>query len=51
MISENKVELNNEITVEAKNIVIATGSYPVCLQGYEFGGNILSTADVNLLLL
>jgi dihydrolipoamide dehydrogenase len=46
MISENKVELNNGTTVEAKNIVIATGSYPVCLQGYEFGGNILSTSSI-----
>src|SRR5215216_81627 len=46
MISENKVELNNGTTVEAKNIVIATGSYPVCLQGYEFGGNILSTSSL-----
>ena len=42
MISENKVEVN-DITLETKNIVIATGSYPVCLQGYEFGENILST--------
>ncbi len=46
MISENKVELNNGTTVEAKNIVIATGSYPVCLQGYEFGKNILSTSSL-----
>jgi dihydrolipoamide dehydrogenase len=42
MISENKVEVN-DIMLETKNIVIATGSYPVCLQGYEFGENILST--------
>ena len=42
MISENKVEVN-DIVLETKNIVIATGSYPVCLQGYEFGQNILST--------
>ena len=42
MISENKVEVN-DIMLETKNIVIATGSYPVCLQGYEFGQNILST--------
>jgi dihydrolipoamide dehydrogenase len=45
MISENKVEVN-DIMLETKNIVIATGSYPVCLQGYEFGENILSTSSL-----
>jgi dihydrolipoamide dehydrogenase len=45
MISENKVEVN-DITLETNNIVIATGSYPVCLQGYEFGKNILSTSSL-----
>jgi len=45
MISENKVEVN-DIVLETKNIVIATGSYPVCLQGYEFGKNILSTNSI-----
>jgi len=42
LISEKKVEVNG-IILETKNIVMATGSYPVCLQGYEFGENILST--------
>lgn len=42
LISEKKVEVNG-IILETKNIVIATGSYPVCLQGYEFGKDILST--------
>ena len=45
MISENKVKVN-DIMLETKNIVIATGSYPVCLQGYEFGANILSTSSI-----
>ena len=45
MISENKVEVN-DVTLETKNIVIATGSRPVCLQGYEFGKNILSTSSL-----
>ena len=45
MISENKVQVNNTI-LQTKNIVIATGSYPVCLQGYEFGENILSTSSL-----
>lgn len=38
--------LVNEKEVEAKNIVIATGSYPVCLPGYEFDDRILSTSTV-----
>src|SRR5919107_127918 len=45
MISENKVEVN-DVTLETKNIVIATGSRPVCLQGIEFGKNILSTSSL-----
>jgi dihydrolipoamide dehydrogenase len=45
IVSENKVVVN-DTTLETKNIVIATGSYPVCLQGYEFGENILSTSSV-----
>jgi len=45
MISENKVKVN-DVTLETKNIVIATGSRPACLQGYEFGKNILSTSSL-----
>jgi dihydrolipoamide dehydrogenase len=45
MVSENKVEVN-DVTLETKNIVIATGSRPVCLRGYEFGKNILSTSSL-----
>ena len=45
MISENKVGVNNTI-LETKNIVIATGSYPLCLRDYEFGENILSTSSL-----
>ena len=45
MISVNKVEVN-DVMLETKNIVIATGSHPVCLQGYEFGENILSTSSI-----
>src|SRR5919198_2671 len=45
MISQNKVKVNDTI-LETKNIVIATGSYPVCLQGYEFGEYILSTSSI-----
>ena len=45
MVSENRVEVNGT-TLDTKNIVIATGSHPVCLRGYEFGKNILSTNSV-----
>jgi dihydrolipoamide dehydrogenase len=45
MVSENKVEVNDTM-LETKNIVIATGTHPVCLQGYEFGKNILSTSSI-----
>jgi dihydrolipoamide dehydrogenase len=45
IVSKNKV-VANERTIETKNIVIATGSYPICLPGYEFGENILSTDTV-----
>ena len=45
IVSANKVAVNNHI-IETKNIVIATGSYPICLPGYEFGESILSTASI-----
>lgn len=45
MPAKGKVLVNgNEI--KAKNIVIATGSHPVCLPGYEFNERILSTSTV-----
>ncbi|MDQ3976132.1 MAG: FAD-dependent oxidoreductase, partial [Thermoproteota archaeon] len=45
IVSENKVAVN-DIMIETKNIVIATGSHPICLSGYEFGENILSTTSI-----
>jgi dihydrolipoamide dehydrogenase len=45
MISENKVMVNDK-TLETKNIVIATGSYPICLPSYRFGKNIVSTDTI-----
>jgi dihydrolipoamide dehydrogenase len=45
IVSANKVAVN-DIMIETKNIVIATGSYPVCLPGYEFGEKILSTTSI-----
>src|SRR5919112_6526022 len=45
MISQNKIRIN-ENTLETKNIVIATGCYPVCLPNYTFEKNILSTDTI-----
>jgi dihydrolipoamide dehydrogenase len=45
MISRNKIMVN-ENTLETKNIVIATGSYPVCLPHYTFEKNIISTDTI-----
>ena len=45
IISKNKVVVK-EKTIETKHIVIATGSYPICLPGYEFRDNFLSTSTI-----
>lgn len=45
LVSQNTVMVNEKI-IEAKHLVIATGSHPVCLPGYEFNENILSTDTV-----
>jgi dihydrolipoamide dehydrogenase len=45
MASGNKVIVNDN-TLETKNIVIATGSYPLCLPHYAFGNNIVSTDTI-----
>jgi dihydrolipoamide dehydrogenase len=44
--STNRINIDNGSYVETKNIVIATGSSPVCLPGYQFGEQILSTTSV-----
>jgi dihydrolipoamide dehydrogenase len=44
--SENRINVDNGTCVETRNIVIATGSVPVCLPGYRFGDHILSTTSV-----
>jgi dihydrolipoamide dehydrogenase len=45
MITANKVMVNDN-TLETKNIVIATGSYPMCLPYYTFKNNIISTDTI-----
>ena len=44
--SLNKININNHSLVETRNIVIATGSIPVCMPSYQFGEQILSTNSV-----
>ncbi|HEX9844833.1 MAG TPA: dihydrolipoyl dehydrogenase [Candidatus Nitrosotenuis sp.] len=45
IVSQNKI-LVNGVAIETKNIIIATGSHPVCLLGYEFDDRILSTDTI-----
>ena len=45
MLSRNKVMVNDK-SLETKNIVIATGSHPVCLPHYTFEKNIISTDTI-----
>ena len=45
MISRNKVMVNDK-SLETKNIVIATGSHPLCLPHYTFEKNIMSTDTI-----
>jgi len=48
MMSGNKITVNDK-SLETKNIVIATGSYPVCLPHYMFEKNIIQqTQFLNL---
>ena len=44
--SPNKININNHSLIETRNIVIATGSIPVCMPSYQFGEQILSTNSV-----
>ncbi len=43
--SPNQVQVNGKI-LETKNIVLATGSYPVCIPGHEFNDRIVSTDTI-----
>ncbi|MFQ6025255.1 MAG: dihydrolipoyl dehydrogenase [Nitrosopumilaceae archaeon] len=45
IVTENKVMANGKF-IETKNIVIATGSHPICLPGYDFGDKIISSDNV-----
>jgi dihydrolipoamide dehydrogenase len=44
--SANKIIIDNGSILKTKNLVIATGSLPICLPSYQFGEHILSTTSV-----
>ena len=49
IVSQKEIVVNNNessLSIETKNIVIATGSYPTCLGGYHFEDNVLSTTSI-----
>jgi dihydrolipoamide dehydrogenase len=49
MVSQSKIVVDGNEgprSLETENIVIATGSYPVSLQGYPFNDRVLSTASI-----
>ena len=46
IVSKNEIAINNASHIETQNIVIATGSYPSCLNGHVFQDNILSTTSI-----
>jgi len=45
IVSKTEVLVNGR-SIKTKNIVIATGSYPICLADLEFEGDILSTTSI-----
>jgi len=45
IVSEKEVVVNDR-KIDTENIVIATGSYPMCLPGYRFTEDILSTTSI-----
>jgi dihydrolipoamide dehydrogenase len=44
--SAKDIAVDNGTVIETRNLVIATGSLPICLPGYQFGNNILSTSSI-----
>jgi dihydrolipoamide dehydrogenase len=45
IVSKSEVIINNK-AIKTKNIVIATGSYPICLPKLKFEGDLLSTTSI-----
>jgi dihydrolipoamide dehydrogenase len=48
-ISPNTLQLTDGISLQFKHAVIATGSEPIPMKGFEFGGNIIGYKDALML--
>jgi dihydrolipoamide dehydrogenase len=44
--SANRIIIDDRSSLETRNLVIATGSLPVCLPNYQFGEHLLSTTSI-----
>lgn len=44
--SKNCVEVDDKEKIDTRTIVIASGSHPACIQGYDFKDKILSTSTI-----
>jgi dihydrolipoamide dehydrogenase len=44
--SKNCIQVNDEKQIDTRTIVIASGSHPVCIPGYDFNEKILSTSTI-----
>jgi dihydrolipoamide dehydrogenase len=47
--TSNTLQLTDGVTLEFKKAIIATGSEPISMKGFEFGGNIIDYKDALLL--
>ena len=48
-LSSSSIQLTDGVNLEFKNAIVATGSDPTVLQGFEFGGNIIDYKQALLL--
>jgi dihydrolipoamide dehydrogenase len=46
ILSKNCIQVDGKSLVDTRTIVIASGSYPLCIPGYNFNKRILSTSTI-----
>ncbi|MGH9963206.1 MAG: FAD-dependent oxidoreductase, partial [Nitrososphaeraceae archaeon] len=46
ILSRNCIQVDGKSPVDTRTIVIASGSYPLCIPGYNFNERILSTSTI-----
>ncbi|MGH9926891.1 MAG: dihydrolipoyl dehydrogenase family protein, partial [Nitrososphaeraceae archaeon] len=46
ILSKNCIQVDGKSPVDTRTIVIASGSYPLCIPGYNFNKRILSTSTI-----